>query len=119
MYKRQAVFQAKEQLGQYGRDLVKVLWDAAVAKIVLPGGADDDDLRGMSNLLGEHWVTREQHSYSGGSTTVSLSQEKRSVLEASEIREMPKGYAIMFYRNMKAITPKLNPFNTNLSLIHI
>lgn len=108
-----AVFQAKEQLGQYGRDLVKVLWDAAVAKIVLPGGADDDDLRGMSNLLGEHWVTREQHSYSGGSTTVSLSQEKRAVLEASEIREMPKGYAIMFYRNMKAITPKLNPFNTN------
>lgn len=106
-----AVFQAKEQLGQYGRDLVKVLWDAAVAKIVLPGGADEEELRAMSGLIGERWVTREQHSWGQGPASVSVSEEKRAVLEASEIREMEKGFAIMFYRNLKAIIPKLNEFS--------
>lgn len=105
-----AVFQAKEQLGQYGRDLVKVLWDAAVAKIILPGGADDAELRAMSSLIGERWTQREQHSWGQGPSNVSVSEEKRAILEASEIREMQKGYAIMFYRNLKAIIPKLNPF---------
>lgn len=108
-----AVFQAKEQLAQYGRDQVKVLWDAAVAKIVLPGGADNDDLRAMSSLLGEKWVNREQHSFGHGPASISVSEEKRSVLEANEIREMEAGYAIMFYRNLKAIIPKLNPFKQN------
>lgn len=108
-----AVFQAKEQLGQYGKDLVKTLWDAAVAKIVLPGGADSDDLRAMSSLLGEKWVNREQHSFGHGPASVSVSEEKRAVLEASEIREMDAGYAIMFYRNLKAVIPKLNPFAKN------
>lgn len=107
------VFQAKDQLGQYGRDNMKALWDAAVAKIILPGGADNDDLRAMSSLVGERWVKREQHSFGHGDGSVSVGEEKREILTASEIREMTGGYGLLFYRNMKPVIPKLNPFSSH------
>lgn len=110
-----AVFQAKEQLAQWGQSESKTLWDAAVAKIILPGGADEAELRGMSQLVGELWVKREQHTWGAGPGSVSVGEEKRAVLEASEIREMEAGYALLFYRNLKPVIPKMSGFDKNPS----
>ncbi|NLA66137.1 MAG: TraM recognition domain-containing protein [Leucobacter sp.] len=108
-----AVFQSKDQLKQYGAESAGALWDAAVAKIILPGGADEAELRGLSQLIGEQWVKREQHSWGVGPSSVSVSEEKRAIIEAKDIREMPAGYALLFYRNLKPVIPKLKPFNEN------
>lgn len=108
-----AVFQAKEQLAQWGQSEAKTMWDAAVAKIILPGGADEAELRGMSQLVGELWVKREQHTWGVGPGSVSVGEEKRAVLEANEIREMEAGYALLFYRNLKPVIPKMRGFDEN------
>lgn len=108
-----AVFQSKEQLAQWGAENAKTMWDAAVAKIVLPGGSDEEELRKLSNLIGELWTRRESHSWGGGPASIQVSEEKRSILEPSEIREMVGGYALLFYRNLKPVIPKLSPFNEN------
>lgn len=107
------VFQSKAQLEQWGRENAATLWDAAVAKIVLPGGADESELRALSDLIGQEWQQRESHSWSGGSVSVQVSEEKRAVIEASEIRELASGYALVFYRNLKPLVVKLRPFSEN------
>lgn len=106
-----AVFQSREQLTGWGQSQAKTMWDAAVAKIILPGGADQDELQALSRLIGELWVSRESHSYSQGPASVSVSEERRAVLEASDIREMPAGYSLLFYRNLKPVIALMTPFN--------
>ncbi len=106
-----AVFQSREQLDQWGASDANTMWDAAVAKIVLPGGGDADKLEAMAKLAGALWVQRESFSYGSGSSSTQTSEEKRSVIEASEIRELIGGYTLLFYRNLKPIVVRLNPFN--------
>ena len=108
-----AVFQSKEQLSQWGSENARTMWDAAVAKIVLPGGSDEEELARLSRLIGELWVKRESHSWGGGPASIQVSEEKRLVLEPQEIREMEGGYGLLFYRNLKPLVPKLQPFTRN------
>ncbi|MFD5600797.1 type IV secretory system conjugative DNA transfer family protein [Leucobacter sp. NPDC058333] len=108
-----AVFQSKEQLAQWGPENAKTMWDAAVAKIILPGGSDEDELRKLSALIGELWVKRESHTWGDGTPSIQVSEEKRSVLEPNEIREMMGGYGLLFYRNLKPVIAKLTPFDKN------
>lgn len=105
-----AVFQSKEQLTQWGTENARTMWDAAVAKIILPGGSDEDELRKLSSLIGELWVRRESHSWGAGPASVQVSEEKRAILEPNEIREMKSGYGLLFYRNLKPVIAHLTPF---------
>lgn len=108
-----AVFQSKSQLQQYGgQEGADTLWDAATAKIVLPGGGDPKALDDMSKLIGETWVERESHSMSyGGPAHMQLSEEKRAIFDSSEIRTLEKGMAFVFYRNLPPVLPKCRPFH--------
>lgn len=108
-----AVFQSKGQLTQWGEENAGTLWDAAVAKIILPGGGNQRELAEVSQLIGEEWVGRESRSYGSGPASVQVSEEKRSIIEASEIRELAGGYALVFYRNMKPVIAKLRGFDKN------
>lgn len=108
-----AVFQAKEQLVQWGAENAKTMWDAAVAKIILPGGSDEDELAKLSRLIGDLWIARESHTWGGGPGSIQVSEEKRAILEPKEIREMEGGYGLLFYRNLKPVIAKLTPFDEN------
>lgn len=108
-----AVFQSKEQLAQWGAENAATMWDAAVAKIVLPGGANEDELAQISRLIGELWEHRESHSWGGGPSSIQVSREERAILKPREIREMEGGYCLLFYRNLKAVIPKMMPFSKN------
>lgn len=108
-----AVFQSKEQLNQWGTEEGKTMWDAAPAKIILPGGADEGELASLSRLIGELWVHRQSHSWGQGPASIQVSEEKRAILEPSELREMEAGYGLLFYRNLKPVIPKLRPFTEN------
>lgn len=106
-----AVFQSRKQLQQWGAENAETLWDAATAKIVLPGGSSKQDLEEMSALIGELWTQSESHSWGSGQGSVSVSEQKRSILEPAEIREMDRKYCLLFYRNMKPVIPQMRPFS--------
>lgn len=111
-----AVFQSKAQLAQFGGvDNAATLWDAAVAKIILPGGGDPKALDEISQLVGDTWVERESftHDPDAFKTSTSFSAERREILTRSEIRELPAGTAIMFYRNLKPVIAKCTAFSEN------
>lgn len=106
-----AMVQARAQLQQWGQEKAEAMWDAAAAKIILPGGADEQKLRGLSELVGDLWVQRTSITHGGhGPASLQVSEEKRNILEVSQIREMQKGHALLFYRHLKPIVIKLNPF---------
>lgn len=108
-----AVFQSKSQLQQYGgQEGADTLWDAATAKIVLPGGGDPRALEDMSKLIGDTLVEREAHSKTlNGPAQMQLSEEKRAIFDGSEIRTLEKGMAFVFYRNLPPLVPKTRPFH--------
>ncbi|MDH6422295.1 type IV secretory system conjugative DNA transfer family protein [Aurantimicrobium minutum] len=107
-----AVFQSKSQLAGWGEENAKTMWDAAVAKILLPGGGDARELGDFSELVGNHYIQRESHTFGHSLTpSVSVSEERRAVLEAHEIRELKSGYSIMFYRHLKPVIVKMNGFD--------
>ncbi|WP_217132352.1 type IV secretory system conjugative DNA transfer family protein [Leucobacter chinensis] len=106
-----AVFQSKGQLAQWGAENAETLWDAAVAKIILPGGSKADDLRDVEQLIGELWVQRDSHSWGQGHNSVSVSREKQAILTGKEIRELKNKYCLLFYKNLPAVIPEMRPFN--------
>lgn len=108
-----AVFQSKSQLDQWGQHESAAIWDAAPAKIILPGGADEKDLQGVSSLIGDRFVERESQTLGSGPGSVQISSQREAVIQASEIREMAKGYCLLFYRHLKPIVPQLVPFGDN------
>lgn len=106
-----AVFQSKEQLKEYGDTAQGTLWDAAKVKIILPGGASSAELQDMEKLIGEVWVERQSQSFNDQGISISSSEQKESIFTASEIREMEKGYCLLFYGNAKPIIAKMYPFS--------
>jgi type IV secretory pathway TraG/TraD family ATPase VirD4 len=106
-----AVYQSRNQLDEVGGPGIgATLWDAAVAKIVLPGGGDFKALQEMSNLIGEIWYEQVTHN-SGDSVSRGYSLQKRSIIEPSEIRELPEGTGVLFYRRLKPIFWRGIPFH--------
>ncbi|MFV0435015.1 MAG: type IV secretory system conjugative DNA transfer family protein [Leucobacter sp.] len=107
-----AVFQSKSQLQQYGgAEVADTLWDAATAKIVLPGGGDPRALDDMAKLIGDVWVERESYSVGSGPHSVNYAPvERQQLFTASELRTLASGYAFVFYRNLKPILASCTPF---------
>ncbi|MDA3146510.1 type IV secretory system conjugative DNA transfer family protein [Leucobacter sp. UCMA 4100] len=105
------VFQSKGQLAQWGAENAETLWDAAAAKIILPGGSKSDDLRDMEQLIGDMWVQRDSHSWGKGQNSVSVSREKQAILTGKQIRELENRYCLLFYKNLPAVIPEMRPFN--------
>lgn len=109
-----AVFQSKTQLAQFGENNEEVLWDAAVAKIILPGGANERELQALSTLIGHQWLERASRSISfGQKDSIQISRDRQSILEPSEIRELKSEYGLLFYRNLKPVIVKLSPFSAH------
>jgi type IV secretion system protein VirD4 len=102
-----AVFQSRSQMSAWGQAVERAMWDAASIKIVLPGGSDEQDLRGLSNLIGESPEARESFSSSASGASTSWSEQETAILTASAIRTMPKGTALVFHREMKPIVGRL------------
>lgn len=103
-----AVFQSKSQMAAWGPENERSMWDAAAVKIVLPGGSDEQDLRGLSALIGEHTQMRESFSRAEiGGRSSSWAEQERPIMTAADIRTMPKGTALIFHREMKVIVGRL------------
>ncbi|MBL3685669.1 type IV secretory system conjugative DNA transfer family protein [Leucobacter zeae] len=106
------VFQSRNQLDEFGDGKTgKTLWDAAVAKIVLPGGGDAQSLGEIAELVGKTWVERESHTIGSGQPSKQLSAEREEIFSKDDIRTLDQKYALMFYRNLRAVVPETTPFS--------
>jgi type IV secretion system protein VirD4 len=107
-----AVLQSLDQARhRWGHDEAGAIWDAAIAKVILPGVSNPDDLSGISRLVGsrkEREVTETRQP--GGGKSVSSSTRSTQVLPPAMIRGISSGHALMLLRSAKPIMANLTPW---------
>jgi type IV secretory pathway TraG/TraD family ATPase VirD4 len=105
----QSLAQARDR---WGREAAEAIWDAAIVKVVLGGSANADDLADLSRLTGERAVREwsETHHGSQAGRSVSSSVRYRPVLEASELRRLRFGTALLLLRSAAPVVMVLRPW---------
>lgn len=105
----QSLAQARDR---WGREAAGAIWDSAIAKIILGGSANAEDLAGISKLIGEREVkeTTRTHGTASAGGSVSVSVCHRPVLEPSQIRQIPVGHGLLLLRSAAPIMMTLNPW---------
>jgi type IV secretory pathway TraG/TraD family ATPase VirD4 len=107
-----AVLQSLDQARhRWGRDAAGAIWDSAIAKIILPGVSNPDDLAGIARLVGDR-KEREtsETSQPGGAKSVSSSMRDRAILNPAMIRSLVPGHALLLLRSAKPIMLTLKPW---------
>ena len=97
---------------RWGREAAQATWDAAIVKVVLGGSANADDLADLSRLTGERAVREWSETRHGSSPgrSVSSSVRYRPVLEASELRRLRFGTALLLLRSAAPMIMDLRPW---------
>lgn len=89
----QSYEQGEAAWGQAG---MSSLWGAATVKLVGAGVDSPKLTRELSDLVGQHDVTTRSIGLGGGSgATENLSYRRQAILEAADIRALPKGRALL------------------------
>jgi type IV secretory pathway TraG/TraD family ATPase VirD4 len=98
----------------WGKAGMEKLWSAANIKLY-GGGVDDDRfLRRLSDLIGSYdrVMTSESHSRGHGRQR-SRSVQERTILTIAELRELPRGRAILFASGTPAAMIEPQPWYDN------
>lgn len=86
----------------WGKGGMEKLWSAANIKIY-GGGVDDDRyLRRLSDLIGTYERVQTSQSRGKQGTSRSRSVQEKQILTVAELRELPKGRAVMFASGIPA-----------------
>jgi type IV secretory pathway TraG/TraD family ATPase VirD4 len=100
-----AVFQSRSQIRErYGREAAKTIWTNMV-KLVLGGLADEEDLKGLSELCGRHKEKRSSHSNSPGSDgtlreSSSYTWVEVDTMTPADIMNLEPGEILVLRRNL-------------------
>ncbi|MCZ0984042.1 TraM recognition domain-containing protein [Streptomyces diastatochromogenes] len=100
-----AVFQSRSQIRErYGREAAKTIWTNMV-KLVLGGLADEEDLKGISELCGRHKEKRESHSNSPGPDgtmrqSSSYTWVEVDTMSPADIMNLEPGEILVLRRNI-------------------
>lgn len=100
-----AVFQSRSQMRErYGREAAKTIWTNMV-KLVLGGLADEEDLKGLSELCGRHKEKRETHSNSPGTDGTARQSSSYTWVEVdtmtpADIMNLEHGEILVLRRNI-------------------
>ncbi|MFD8621737.1 TraM recognition domain-containing protein [Streptomyces sp. NPDC059513] len=100
-----AVFQSRSQMRErYGREAAKTIWTNMV-KLVLGGLADEEDLKGLSELCGRHKEKRESHSNSPGADGTMRQSSSYTWVEVdtmtpADIMNLEPGEILVLRRNI-------------------
>jgi type IV secretory pathway TraG/TraD family ATPase VirD4 len=107
-----AVVQSLAQArARWGRDAAAAIWDAAIVKVVLGGGAGSEDLRDLSAILGVRERRRTSQSWGDhGSRSRSVSTDEHPVYDVNALRTLPFGRAILLLRSAPPIDLRLQPW---------
>ena len=114
----QSLSQARDR---WGRDAAGAIWDSAIAKIVLGGSANADDLADISRLIGDRDVSQWSQTVAGGAEhrTMSSSTHRRPILEPADIRRLPIGHGLLLLRSAPPILMRLHPWTTRPDTRHL
>lgn len=104
----QSLAQARARWGLQGAEAI---WDAAIAKLVLGGSGNADDLRSLSALVGTRWETRTSQSWGpDGRRSGSSTDHEVPVLDLGALRTLPFGEAVLLLRSAPPIRLRLRPW---------
>ncbi|WP_405889542.1 type IV secretory system conjugative DNA transfer family protein [Streptomyces sp. NBC_01136] len=93
--------------GEAGMD---ALWSAATVKALGSGLDDADFAEDVSRLVGEHKVHESSVSHGSTGRSVSTSRRRERVMEAAEIRALPKGRALLLATGVRVGMIRLRPW---------
>lgn len=104
-------FQSRSQgRDAYGENTERSMWESAY-KVLLGGGADADDLRDLSGLLGEQDKVQLSTSWQGVAPGTSSQQHTTTALvTADELRRLPEGVALLLAGRARPILVELEPW---------
>ena len=105
------VYQSNAQSrNEWGREAGEALFDAATVKIQLGGASNTQDLEVLQKLAGPRKVTRASKSTQSDGSSVSEQTQDTNVLEISDLRRLPFGWSLLFYRNRRPMLVQMRPY---------
>ena len=93
--------------GEAGMD---ALWSAATVKVLGSGLDDADFAEDVSRLVGDHKVHEASVSHGSSGRSVSTSRRRERVMEAADIRALPKGRALLLATGVRIGMIRLRPW---------
>ncbi|MHC3394707.1 type IV secretory system conjugative DNA transfer family protein [Streptomyces lavendulocolor] len=93
--------------GEAGMD---ALWSAATGKVLGSGLDDAEFAEKVSRLVGEHKVSETSVSHGSTGRSTSTSRRRERVMEAAEIRALPKGRALLLVTGVRVGMIRLRPW---------
>ena len=105
------VYQSMSQArNEWGQEAGEALFDAATVKIQLGGASNTQDLEALQKLAGPRQVIRSSRSMQSDGSSVSEQTQDLNVFEVSDIRRLPFGWSIVFYRNKRPMLVRMRPY---------
>ncbi len=114
-----AVIQSRAQMARsWGSDAAKAIWDSATITGILGGVTDAENLRDFAAIAGDRDETSWQASTGKGGGLFGLGPERsyseqtrtRAVLTTGEIRGLPEGTMLMFYKGLDPMLVRMTPY---------
>jgi len=102
----------KQGTGVWGERGMAALWGAATIKILGSGLDDAEFTEQVSRLVGEHDVDTETYSSSAQGSSWSVAARRQRILDAADIRAIPKGWALLLATGLRPAALRLQPWFT-------
>ncbi len=98
----------------WGATGAEVLWSAATVKLIGAGLDDPRLAEDLSRMIGDHDITTHTLNHGGGrnARTRSISITRDRILSPADIRNIPKGWAVLLTTGCPAGLLQLDPWYT-------
>ena len=104
------VFQDLAQVEARYHTKARTVINNHTAKLVLPGQSDRELLALLTSLLGDETVDQVTHSHTAHGTSRNESIHYRPLAAIHQLRQLPRGTAILIYGNLPPAQLTLRPF---------
>jgi type IV secretory pathway TraG/TraD family ATPase VirD4 len=102
----------KQGIRVWGEHGMGALWSAATIKLVGAGLDDPRDADDVSRLIGEEDVDTLSTTSEPGRYSRQLATRRQRILEAADVRALPKGTAVLLATGIRAALVQLQPWYT-------
>ncbi|MER6808085.1 TraM recognition domain-containing protein [Spirillospora sp. NPDC000708] len=105
------ILQSYEQgVTVWGEPGMAALWGAATRKLIGAGIDSPRLVRDLATLIGQHDVPVRSITYNDGRASEQISLRRQDILEAADIRALPKGTALLLATGTKPALLRLRPW---------
>jgi len=105
-------FQSRAQaIDAFGKDGWQTLWDAAATRVFGGGSGDDDFLRSLAALIGEHdEITYGSSTGKDGHMSTSTNTRKVNTMDIAALGSLPEWRAVMFSSKCRPVLVNTVPW---------